>query len=79
MPNRRSPDAAMSPFEVHALLCVGDGSPDAIKPDHRDLQIRMQLAKVNGSGLLELTEDGGDGSLRRHRGACVRSRVTHRA
>lgn len=58
MPNRRSPDAAMSPFEVRALRCVGDGSPGAIKPDHRDLLIRMQLAKVNGSGELELTEDG---------------------
>ena len=58
MPNRRSPDAAMSPFEVRALRCVGKGLPDAITPDHRDLLIRMQLAKVNGTGLLELTEDG---------------------
>jgi ribosomal protein L30/L7E len=48
----------MSPFEVHALRCVGDGSSHAIKPDHRDLLIRMRLAKVNGSGELELTEDG---------------------
>jgi hypothetical protein len=55
---KRSPDAAMSPFEVRALRCVGDGSPDAIKPDHRELLIRMQLARVSGSGLLELTEDG---------------------
>jgi hypothetical protein len=58
MPNRRSPDAAMSPVEVRALRCVGEGLPDAITPDHRDLLIRMQLAKVNGAGLLELTEDG---------------------
>ena len=58
MPNRRSPDAAMSPFEVRALRRVGDGLPDVIKPDHRDLLIRMQLAKVNASGLLELTEYG---------------------
>jgi len=58
MPNRRSPDAAMSPFEVQALRRVGEGLPDAITPDHRDLLIRMQLAKADGSGLLELTEDG---------------------
>ena len=58
MPNRRSPDAAMSPFEVLALRRVGEGLPGGIKPDHRDLLIRMQLAKVNGRGLLELTEDG---------------------
>lgn len=58
MPNRRSPDAAMSPFELQALRRVAEGLPDTIKPEHRDLLTRMQLAQVNGGGSLELTEAG---------------------
>jgi hypothetical protein len=59
MPNRRSPDAAMSTFELRALRCVGEGLPQAIEPAHRDLLIRMGLARVKDvGGDLELTEDG---------------------
>ena len=58
MPNRRSPDAAMSPYELHALRCVGEGMPQAILAEHRNLLIRMGLARVNGGGVLEVTEDG---------------------
>lgn len=58
MPNRRSPDAVMSTFELHALRCLGEGRPEAIEEGHRELLERMGLARVNGGGTLEITEDG---------------------
>ena len=58
MPNRRSPDAAMSLYELHALRRVSEGMPEDIEPAHKDLLLRMGLAKINGRGALEITEQG---------------------
>lgn len=58
MPNRRSPDAAMSAFEVQTLRCVEAGLAAAIKPEHRELLTRMRLAEVDSGGMLQLIEDG---------------------
>jgi hypothetical protein len=58
MPNRRSPDAAMSTYELHALRYLGEGRPEVISAQHRELLIRMGLAKLNSNGDLEITEDG---------------------
>jgi hypothetical protein len=40
-----------------------------LKPEHKDLLIRMGLARVNGRGLLELTEDGRQRLAAERRGA----------
>jgi hypothetical protein len=58
MPNRRSPDAAMSPLELRALRYVGERMPEVVEAAHRELLVRMGLARVNGGGVLEITEDG---------------------
>jgi hypothetical protein len=58
MPNRRSPDAAMSPLELRALHYLGEGQQEVIADAHRELLVRMGLARVNGGGVLEITEDG---------------------
>jgi hypothetical protein len=48
----------MSVYELYALRCVGEGVPEVIKPEHRDLLIRMGLVRINGTGILEITQDG---------------------
>lgn len=58
MPTRRSPDAAMSAFELLALCRVSDGMSEVIEVTHRELLVRMGLAKVNSGGVLEAIEDG---------------------
>lgn len=58
MPNRRSPDAAMSISELRALRRVGEGMPVEIEAVHRELLVRMGLAKVSAGNVLEITEDG---------------------
>ena len=68
MPNRCSPDAAMSTYELRALRYLWRGLLDLIEEDNRDLLVRMGLAKVNIKGTLEITEDG------RHRFAVERHR-----
>jgi hypothetical protein len=58
MPNRRSPDAAMSPHELQALRALGDGLSDVIADQHRDLLIRMGLGRLEGGGVLKITDAG---------------------
>lgn len=58
MPNRRNPQAAMSPIEVNALRRAASGLAVLISAQHKDLLIRMPLARVNKEGRLELTEAG---------------------
>jgi hypothetical protein len=67
MPNRRNPQAAMSPLEVSALRRAASGLAVLISAQHKDLLIRMQLARLNEEGRLELTEAGelaADGNAR---------------
>ena len=58
MPNRRNAQASLSPIEVNALRRAASGLPALISAHHKDLLIRMQLARVNEEGRLELTEAG---------------------
>jgi hypothetical protein len=58
MPNRRNPQAAMSPIEVNALRRAASGLAVLISTQHKDLLIRMQLARVNEEARLEITEAG---------------------
>jgi hypothetical protein len=58
MSNRRSPDAAMSPYELRSLRRLGQGLPEAVADEHKELLVRMRLARVNDGGVLEITEDG---------------------
>jgi hypothetical protein len=58
MPNRRSPDAALSPWEAASLRLVANDLGNHIPTDHRDLLIRMQLAQVDDLGGLVLTDAG---------------------
>ena len=48
----------MSPVEVLALRFVGGEMAETIKPEHRNLLIRMGLARFNSAGTLEITEEG---------------------
>jgi hypothetical protein len=48
MPNRRSPDADMSPYELRSLRSLGEGQGKLIADAHRELLVRMGLARVNG-------------------------------
>jgi hypothetical protein len=58
MPNRRSPDAALSPTELTSLRRVAAGVGALVSKDHRDTFIRMELAYVDDLGILVLTEAG---------------------
>ncbi len=58
MPNRHSPNAALSPLEMSALRRAQNGLADLISQQDRDLLIRMGLAKVNALGRLKVTEAG---------------------
>jgi len=48
----------MSTVELRALRCVGEGRPDDVEEAHKELLVRMGLARGSGSGQLEITEDG---------------------
>jgi hypothetical protein len=63
MPNRCSPDAALSPYELRALRYLWRGLLDLIEEDNSELLVRMGLAKVNTGGTLEITRPGRVGSL----------------
>ena len=58
MPNRSSPDAPMSAYELRALRYLWRGLPELIEEANRELLVRMGFAKVNIGGSLEITEDG---------------------
>ena len=58
MPNRRSPDAALSPNELISLTRVAVGVGSAVPTDHRETLIRMELAHFDDLGILVLTEAG---------------------
>jgi hypothetical protein len=58
MPSGRSPDAAMSNYELQALRRSSEGLPEAVSEHHGELLVRMGLAKINSNGKLELTADG---------------------
>jgi hypothetical protein len=58
MPNRSSPDASMSAFELRALRYLWRGLPELVEEAHREHLVRSGLAKVNIGGALEITEAG---------------------
>jgi hypothetical protein len=58
MPNRRNPQAAMSPIEGNVLRRAASGLAVLISAEHKDLLIRLQLARLNEEGRLEVTEAG---------------------
>jgi hypothetical protein len=58
MPNRCSPDASMSAQELRALRYLWRGLPQYIEEDHRQLLVRMGLARVGIEETLEITEAG---------------------
>jgi hypothetical protein len=58
MPNRRSPDAALSPAELISLVKVAAGVNGVLPHYHRDTFVRMQLAELDGVGNLVLTDAG---------------------
>ena len=58
MPNRRSPDAALSPIELTSLIRLACGADGSLPQDHRDTFVRMQLAELDGLGKLVLTDAG---------------------
>ena len=58
MPNRCSPDAPMSAYELRALRYLWRGRPELVEEAHRELLIRLGLATVDIGGALQITEDG---------------------
>ena len=58
MPNSRDSQASLSPIEVNALHRAASGLAVLISAQHKDLLIRMQLARLNEEGRLEVTEAG---------------------
>jgi hypothetical protein len=58
IPNRRSPDAALSPAELVSLTRVAFGLGSLLPKDHRDTLIRMELARLDDTGILFLTDAG---------------------
>ena len=58
MPNRHSPDAPMSAYELRALRYLWRGMPQFIEEANGELLVRMGLAKVNIGGTLKITEAG---------------------
>jgi len=58
MPNRTSFDAFMSAHELRSLRYLWRGLSQYIEEDHRELLVRMGLAKVGIRRTLEITEAG---------------------
>ena len=48
----------MSAYELRALRYLWRGRPELVEEAHRELLVRMVLAKVNIGGTLEITEVG---------------------
>jgi hypothetical protein len=71
MPNRRSPDAPLSPAELTTLTWVAFGEANSLPQDHRDTFIRMGLAKLDDIGNLVLTDAG----RMRHEREMARGRI----
>jgi hypothetical protein len=58
MPNRRSPDAALSPNEFGSLRSLATGVGHEIPMAHKEVLLRMRLAQVDNLGRLVLTDAG---------------------
>jgi hypothetical protein len=58
MPNRRSPDTALSPIAFGSLRRLATGVGIEIPMEHKDLLLRMQLVQVDNMGRLALTDAG---------------------